>query len=93
LFKVQGSRFKVQGSRFKVQGSVKLLQPIIIEMARVKRFEDLEIWKLAREICKIIYHFIEATSLGKNYALRGKMDKCSGSVMDNIEEGFEQNGN
>jgi len=62
-------------------------------MAKIERFEDLEIWQLAREICKDIYNFIDTTSLGKNYALRDQMDKCSGSVMDNIAEGFERNGN
>ena len=62
-------------------------------MAKIERVEDLEIWKLAREICKDIHHFIETTSLRKNYALRDQMDKCSGSVMDNIAEGFERNGN
>lgn len=64
-----------------------------IIMGKVERFEDLEIWQLAREISNDIHHFIETTSLGKNYALRDQMDKCSGSVMDNIAEGFERNGN
>lgn len=62
-------------------------------MATIERFEDLEIWQLAREICQDINGFIENTSLGKNYALRDQMDRCSGSVMDNIAEGFERNGN
>jgi hypothetical protein len=39
-------------------------------MAKIERFEDLEIWQLAREICNDIYYFIETTDLGKNYALR-----------------------
>lgn len=62
-------------------------------MGKVEWFEDLEIWQLAREICNDIHHFIETRSLGKNYALRDQMDRCSGSVMDNIAEGFERNGN
>ena len=56
-------------------------------------FEDLEIWQIAREICNDIYDLIENTTLGKNFALRNQMDKSSGSVMDNIAEGFERNGN
>ena len=39
-------------------------------MATVERFEDLEIWQLARVICNDIYHLIETTGLGKNFALR-----------------------
>jgi len=62
-------------------------------MAKIERFEDMEIWQLAREICNDIRHFIETTGSGKNYALRDQMDRCSGSVMDIIAEGFERNGN
>ena len=62
-------------------------------MATVGKFEDLVIWQLARELCNDIYNLIESTSLGKNYSLRDQMDRCSGSVMDNIAEGFERNGN
>ncbi|MEO1010262.1 MAG: four helix bundle protein [Bacteroidota bacterium] len=62
-------------------------------MSKIERFEDLEIWQLAWEICQDIYTLIETTNLGKNFALRDQMDKCSGSVMDNIAEGFERNGN
>ena len=62
-------------------------------MAKVERFEDLEIWQLAREIGNKVHQIFETTSLGNNYALRNQMDKSSGSIMDNISEGFERNGN
>ncbi len=62
-------------------------------MAKVERFEDLEIWQLAREICNNVHQIFETTPLGNNYALRNQMDKSSGSIMDNISEGFERNGN
>ena len=62
-------------------------------MAKVERFEDLEIWQLAREICNKVHQIFETTSLGNNYALRNQMDKSSGSIMDNISDGFERNGN
>lgn len=62
-------------------------------MAKVERFEDLEIWQLAREICNKVHQIFETTSLGDNYALRNQMDKSSGSIMDNISEGFERDGN
>lgn len=48
---------------------------------------------MAREVSNDVYELIETTDLGKNYALREQMDRCSGSVMDNIAEGFERNGN
>ncbi|MDC6385268.1 four helix bundle protein [Flagellimonas taeanensis] len=56
-------------------------------------FEELEIWKLAREICNDVWHFMEKTSLGKDYSLKNQMNASSGSIMDNVAEGFERNGN
>lgn len=62
-------------------------------MATVNRVEDLEIWKLSRELCKEIYEIIESTNLKNNFKLCNQIDSSSGSVMDNIAEGFERNGN
>lgn len=62
-------------------------------MATINRFEDLEIWKLSRELCKEIYHIIENTNLKNNFRLCNQIDGSSGSIMDNIAEGFERNGN
>jgi four helix bundle protein len=62
-------------------------------MATVNRFEDLEIWKLSRELCKEIYGIIDSTNLKNNFKLCNQIDSSSGSVMDNIAEGFERNGN
>lgn len=62
-------------------------------MATINRFEDLEIWKLSRELCKEIYMVIESTNLKNNFKLSNQIDGSSGSIMDNIAEGFERNGN
>ena len=35
----------------------------------------------------------QETGLGKNYSLRNQMEKSSGSIMDNIAEGFGRGGN
>ncbi len=61
-------------------------------MATIKQFEDLEIWKLARDLCQDIYNTIKTTPLSSNYKLRDQIDSSSGSVMDNIAEGFERDG-
>lgn len=62
-------------------------------MAKIEKFEDLEIWNIAREICFDIEHLFETTALGRRYSLKDQMDRSSGSIMDNIAEGFERNGN
>jgi four helix bundle protein len=60
---------------------------------KVNRFEDLEIWKEARELCKFIKKLTTETPLSKDYKLRDQMRDSSGSIMDNIAEGFERGGN
>lgn len=59
----------------------------------MSHFEGLDIWKIAREICMDVWNIIENTTLNKDYSLRNQMNSSSGSIMDNIAEGFERNGN
>lgn len=59
----------------------------------MKEFEELEIWKLAREICDNVWHCMETTSLNTDFSLKNQMNASSGFIMDNIAEGFERNGN
>jgi four helix bundle protein len=61
-------------------------------MATVKSFEELEIWQLSREICQEVWDVFERTTLGKDFELKNQMNRSSGSIMDNIPEGFERNG-
>ena len=62
-------------------------------MSSIKHFEDLEIWTLAREICQDIFKLRERSNLKSDYKLYEQLNGSSGSVMDNIAEGFERNGN
>lgn len=62
-------------------------------MGKIKEFEDLEIWQHARGLCSEVWGLIETSPLGKDYKLRDQMNGSSGSIMDNIAEGFERNGN
>lgn len=62
-------------------------------MGTVKKFEDLEIWNKAREICRDIYEIKERTDLKTGYKLYNQINGSTGSTMDNIAEGFERNGN
>ena len=60
-------------------------------MAKIEKFEDLEIWNKSREICIDIETLFETTNLGKRFSMKDQMDRSSGSIMDNIAEGFERN--
>ena len=62
-------------------------------MATIKRFEDLEIWQLARELNKQVLPILGVLNETKNYDLKSQLDRSAGSVMDNIAEGFERDGN
>ncbi len=57
-------------------------------MATVQRFEDLKVWQQARAVAKHIYVLTKTTSLSSDYELRNQISRSSGSVMDNIAEGF-----
>jgi four helix bundle protein len=62
-------------------------------MATITRFEDLEIWQLARIQAMDLNKLLEETILSKDFELRNQMRRSSGSVMDCIAEGFERSGN
>lgn len=59
-------------------------------MATIKRFEDIESWKVSRELCKKIGRLMDSEMFRKNYRLIGQIEGSSGSIMDNIAEGFER---
>ncbi len=59
----------------------------------IKKFEDLGVWQEARELCKEIYTHIAKTPFSNDYALVNQINRSSGSIMDNIAEGFERSGN
>ena len=59
-------------------------------MATVKRFEDLDAWKLSRELCGKLGELIDNSAFKKNFRLIGQIEGSSGSIMDNIAEGFER---
>ena len=62
-------------------------------MATITRFEDLEIWQEARRLAKEIHIISIETELKNDFRFRDQIKASSGSVIDNIAEGFERNGN
>ena len=61
-------------------------------MALIERFEDLEAWKIAREVTKQIYRVSKNDLFIRDYGLRDQICRASVSVMSNIAEGFERDG-
>lgn len=58
-----------------------------------KRFEELEIWKLARKFCRNVWTITRVEPFSKDYSLKDQINRSSGSTMDNIAEGHDRGGN
>ncbi len=59
-------------------------------MSTIKKFEDLEMWKLSRDLCNKIGNLIDEGRFRKNFRMIAQIEGSSGSIMDNIAEGFER---
>jgi four helix bundle protein len=59
-------------------------------MATIRRFEEIDAWKVARELCLKIGTIIDEGSFKKSFRLIAQVESSSGSIMDNIAEGFER---
>ena len=57
------------------------------------RFEDLPIWQKARELSQSVYTLTTTPEFNKDLRFRDQIRSSSGSVMDNIAEGYERGGN
>lgn len=62
-------------------------------MATINRFEDLEIWLEARRLAKEVHIISVETGLKSDFRFKEQIKSSSGSIMDNIAEGFERDGN
>lgn len=59
-------------------------------MATITKFEDLEIWKEARRLSYVIFHYTNEELFAKDFRFRDQIRAAAGSIMDNIVEGFER---
>jgi four helix bundle protein len=62
-------------------------------MATINNFEDLKVWQKARILCQEVFELIEKEKFCRDYKLKDQINGSSGSVMDNIAEGFGRQGN
>jgi len=56
-------------------------------------FEDLTIWRMARDLNKEIYAVTRLSRFSRDYGLVNQIRRASISIMSNIAEGFERQGN
>ena len=62
-------------------------------MAAVRDFEDLAIFQKARELSKTIYPITQRGDFRFDTRFVQQIRAAAGSIMDNIAEGFERDGN
>jgi four helix bundle protein len=62
-------------------------------MPKIESFEDIEAWKRAREVTRKIYQLSSVGEFSRDFGLRDQIRRSSVSVMSNIAEGFERDGN
>jgi len=59
----------------------------------IKRFEDIDAWRKARELTKAVYDISKTGEFSKDFGLKNQIQKASVSSMSNIAEGFDRQSN
>lgn len=62
-------------------------------MSTWKKFEDINAWQMARKLANRIFKLLQNEAFARDFKLKNQLLASSGSIMDNIAEGFERGGN
>ena len=65
----------------------------MVQSSRVESFEDLNVYKQARDLTNKIYEITRQVSFSKDHGLVDQIRRASVSIMSNIAEGFERGTN
>ncbi|HET7234731.1 MAG TPA: four helix bundle protein, partial [Longimicrobium sp.] len=60
------------------------------KLMAVRRFEDLEVWRVAKDLALAVYKATEHGRFGRDFGLRDQIRKAAVSVMSNVAEGFDR---
>ena len=60
---------------------------------KITSFEDLKIFRRATTLCEKVYKFTNTEPWKNDYRFVQQIRAAAGSIMDNIAEGFERDGN
>jgi four helix bundle protein len=81
----------------RISGNLKYLiwniEFALVAILKIERFEDLDIWQDARSLCRLVFEITSKEPFNKDFRFRDQIRASSGSVMDNVAEGFERGGN
>jgi four helix bundle protein len=68
----------------------------VVELMKIEKFEEIESWKLARELTKEIYRITKLNNFSKDFGLKDQIQRASVSIMANtclpagtVSEGFD----
>lgn len=53
-------------------------------MTAITRFEDIEAWKVSRQLTNLVYAYSNQLGFNRDFGLRDQIRRASVSVMSNI---------
>jgi four helix bundle protein len=59
----------------------------------IRSFEDMDVWRQSRALVRKIFDLTRRASFKQDRWLKYQMRAAAGSLMSNVAEGFERNGN
>ena len=62
-------------------------------MPTIQKIEDIKAWQLARNFAQEIFHVYNKEPFARDFGLKDQLNRSSGSIMDNIAEGYGRLGN
>ena len=61
-------------------------------MATLTSFTEILAWQKARELSKAIFDLTCSGTFSRDFGLKDQINRATGSIMDNIAEGFNRGG-
>jgi four helix bundle protein len=62
-------------------------------MPTILKIEEINAWQLARNFAQEIFQVYNQEPFARDFALKDQLNRSSGSIMDNIAEGYGRLGN
>jgi four helix bundle protein len=62
-------------------------------MPKIEKFEDIGVWKIARELVNDVYKITQTVPFSRDWGLKDQLQRASVSIMSNIAEGYERGSN